>query len=256
MALQASKAKVSALIKDRPAEIYIRWAWKRLKGIPIPLDNVRNEIYDRQAFEIMSRVLDEDSNAIDVGCHLGSYLRKLFEFAPRGTHFAFEPIPPMAAALREQFPSVNLFEMALSDKVGSAEFFYFLDKPALSGLARRNDVTSGAQAKRIDVRVAPLDSLIPAHTPIHFMKIDVEGAEGLVLSGAKDLIGRDRPFILFEHGRNSSAHFGWTSEALFDFLTAQCGLKVSRVEDWLNERSPLTKLEFAKPGGWYFLAHP
>jgi hypothetical protein len=61
---QAS-AKVSALIKDTPAEIYIRWAWKRLK-VSIPLDNVRNEIYDRQAFEIMSRVLDGDSNGIDV----------------------------------------------------------------------------------------------------------------------------------------------------------------------------------------------
>src|SRR5450755_3532556 len=127
MALRSAKAKARALIKGTPVEAYLLWGWKRSRGIHIPFDNVRNEIYDRQAFEIMSRVLAEDSNGIDVGCHHGEYLRKILELAPRGTHFAFEPIPPMAVALRQQFPSVDVFEMALSDKAGTAEFFYFLD---------------------------------------------------------------------------------------------------------------------------------
>ena len=76
------------------------------------------------------------------------------------------------------------------------------------------------------------------------------------MSGASRLIIRNRPFILFEHGRKSSAHFGWPSEQLYDFLTARCGLRVSRVEDWLNGRRPLAREDVQPPAAAIFLAHP
>lgn len=253
--LHAAKAGVRSLIKDTRVEPYLWWCWKRSRGIRIPMDNVRNEIYDRQGFEIIERVLDADSNGIDIGCHEGEYLRRLLEVAPHGRHFAFEPIPSMAAALAERFPQVDVFQMALSDNEGNAEFFYFPDKPALSGLARRNERTDDTKSERIEVRVASLDTVVPSEMVIRFIKIDVEGAEGQVLTGAKKLIAKNHPFILFEHGGSSSRHFGWTSEALYDFLTEQCGLLVSRVGDWLTGARPLTRQEFGHSGGWYFLAH-
>ena len=62
----------------------------------MPFDLIKNEIYDRQACELMSRVLSADSNCVDVGCHQGQFLREFLKYAPRGRHFAFEPLPHLA----------------------------------------------------------------------------------------------------------------------------------------------------------------
>jgi len=61
----------------------------------------KNRLYDIQTLEIMKRVLREDSNCVDVGCHQGSILREMLRLAPKGTHFAFEPLPGMYEGLRE-----------------------------------------------------------------------------------------------------------------------------------------------------------
>lgn len=250
------KVNVRAVVKDSPVEPYLVWCWKHLRGIDIPWDNVRNEIYDRQGFEIVRRVLDENASGIDIGCHKGEYLRRFIEVAPRGHHLAFEPIPAMAASLAERFSGVRVFQMALSDREGTAEFFHFPTNPALSGLARGGERTERLEAQRIDVRVAPLDAVIPQDTVIRLIKIDVEGAEGLVLAGASKLIARHRPFILFEHGKRASMRFGWSSGAVYDMLTGKFGLRVSRVGDWLTGRLPMTRREFEGTSDWYFLAHP
>ncbi len=255
MDLRTAKARARALIKDTRVEPYLWWCWKQSRGIRIPIDNVRNQIFDRQGFEIIERILAADSAGIDIGCHAGEYLRMMLKTAPRGRHFAFEPIPQMAAALQENFPNVEVFQMALSDREGTTEFFYFADHPALSSLARREEVSS-AQPERIEVRVASLDTVVPPEIAIRFIKIDVEGAEGPVLTGASQLIAKHRPYILFEHGRTASAHFGWSSEDLYDYLSGPCSFQVSQVGDWLKGRRPLTKQEFGSASGWYFLAHP
>ena len=89
------------------------------------------------------------------------------------------------------------------------------------------------------------------------MKIDVEGAEGLVISGALETIKRDKPYIVLEHGEDSSLLFGMSSEDIYDMLVTQCGLGLSLLPNWLSKKRPLTKREFlSQRGCWYFLAHP
>lgn len=65
----------------------------------------KNLLYDIQTFEVMKRVLREDSNCVDVGCHKGNILRLMMHLAPKGTHFAFEPLPKMYQELLESFGS-------------------------------------------------------------------------------------------------------------------------------------------------------
>src|SRR5437867_2636421 len=125
---------VKEFIKDRKIEPFARWLVKRSRGIRMPLDLVKNEIYDRQALEVVQRVLAEDSNCVDVGCHKGEFLRQFLKYAPGGLHWAFEPIPTLAQRLRNEFPSARVFEVALSDKAGRAIFYIVPDAPALSGL--------------------------------------------------------------------------------------------------------------------------
>ena len=61
----------------------------------------KNRLYDMQTLAIMKRILQEDSNCVDIGCYQGSILREILRFAPKGTHFALEPLPRMLPRLAE-----------------------------------------------------------------------------------------------------------------------------------------------------------
>ena len=245
------------MIKDRGIEPYTRWLVKRSRGIRMPFDLVKDEIYDRQAFEVMSRVLSPESCCVDIGCHKGQFLAEYLRCAPKGIHFAFEPIPHLYEQLCKDFDSARIFNYALSDKSGETSFYILPDKLALSGLNRRETIQKELPRQKISVRTERLDEVIPADTKVDFIKIDVEGAEGLVISGALDTIKRDKPFIVLEHGESSSLMFGVSSEDIYDMLVTQCGLRLSLFPDWLSQKQPLTRHEFtSQKGCWYFLAHP
>ena len=63
-----------------------------------------------------------------------------------------------------------------------------------SGSASAVLVESGAGMDGIDVECAPLDELF-AKRRISFLKLDIEGAEPEALTGAREVIARDRPTI-------------------------------------------------------------
>ncbi len=146
----------------------------------------RNQQYDAAAQRIYNRVIKSDSNCIDIGCHKGEILDQFLKFAPRGSHFAFEPIPAMFQKLQEKYshhPNVHLFDCALSDHTGSATFQYVSNAPAYSGLRQRRYDISAPQIIPIDVKLNRLDDVIPENVSVGLIKIDVEGAEYEVLMG-------------------------------------------------------------------------
>lgn len=247
---------IKNIIKDKKVEPFARWLVKWSRGIHMPFDLVKNEIYDRQAVEVIERVLKKDSNCIDVGCHEGQFLKHFMKSAPQGSYYAFEPIPKLAASLADQFPSVHVFPYALSNESGEAIFYVIPESPALSGLDRRDFLAPAKSRDEIKVRVERLDDIIPLDVNIDIIKIDVEGAEGLVISGGIETIRRNAPYIILEHGSLSSAAFGISSSDIYDLLTGHCGLKLSLLPSWLNGRAVLTKQEFIAADEWYFLAHP
>lgn len=243
-------------IKDTQAEPYARWLIKRSRGIRMPFDLVINEIYDRQAAELIERVLRDDSNAIDIGCHKGQFLRLFLQHAPKGHHFAFEPIPHMAKSLQAEFSSVDVYNHALGNMQGEAVFYVISDSPALSGLNARIFIDPDKPRQEIVVPVERLDSMIPHDVKIDLIKIDVEGAEGLVIEGAIETIKRNKPYIIFEHGGTSSSVFGYSSADIYDLLVERCGLNISLLNNWLHGGPSISKQAFTNSGHWYFIAHP
>lgn len=223
----------------------------------MPFDLVKDEISDRQAFEIIRHVVSPESCCIDIGCHKGQFLAEYMRCSPKGHHYAFEPIPGLFEELCESFSSAEIYNYALSDKSGEVSFYVIPDAPALSGMSRRETIRKELPREEITARTERLDEVIPEYTKIDFIKIDVEGAEGLVISGAMDTITRNKPYIVFEHGLSSSLMFGTRSDEIYDMLVTQCGLAISLLPDWLSKMRPLTRKEFlSQRGCWYFLAHP
>ena len=221
--------------------------------------------YDAQTLEVMKRVLQQDSNAVDVGCHQGAILRHILRVAPGGTHFAFEPLPTMYQELVRAFggrPNVRLYDIALSDITGSATFQHVVSNPAFSGLHKRQYDRPEEQVTQIVVHTDLMDRVIPSEMPIHFIKVDVEGAELQVFRGAIETMRRNRPTVVFEHGLGGADYFGTAPELVYDVLVEQCQLRLYLMSDWLADAvaPPLSREvfreQFLTHKNYYFMARP
>ena len=146
----------------------------------------------------MKRELKRDSDCLDVGASEGQFLTEMSRIASRGEHVAWEPVPEFAVKLRDNFPEAHIHEAALCDRNGYGEFQVSLDDPRWSGL-RARPTPSGDRYKALIVRYERLDDALPPQVSPRFIKLNVEGAEELVLRGGMETIRRHRPTIVFEH---------------------------------------------------------
>ncbi len=168
---------------------------------------------------ILASALRSDATYVDVGANRGQILREAVRVAPRGRHIAFEPIPTVAADLARAFPGVDCRQMALGARPEAAEFCHFRNLEGWSGLQRSPEVSDErGNPEYITVTVSTLDAEIGDRTPC-VVKIDVEGAELGVLEGARTLITRAKPVIVFEHVAAAAQLYGASSGALWDQLS-------------------------------------
>lgn len=217
--------------------------------------------YDRLTLKIMRRVIGPGVNCVDIGSHDGDVLKKCIELAPKGRHFAFEPVPEYFERLDRVYGrKATVLPYALSDKSGTSVFHFVRNAPAYSGLKKRKYAVRSPEVKQIDVEVRRLDDLIAEPMKTGFIKIDVEGAELQVIKGAVNLIRRSSPVIVFEFGLGASDYYDAGPEDMYQVLTGQCGLKVSLLSSFVEGGRSLTEDQFNRhyhqKTAYYFVAHP
>lgn len=229
-----------------------------LKLSPIPLS--KNHKYDLLTRKIITN-LPNSSNCIDVGCYKGEILDLMKNAAPTGRHFGIEPIPSQFEFLSRKYSQVancSIINIAASDTKGVSEFNYVTSNPSYSGLLKRDYDRPNEIDTTIEVKTDLLDNVIPQDILIDLIKIDVEGAELLVLEGAINLIRKSKPMVIFEHGIGASNHYGATPTKLFDFFD-KVSMKVSTLDKYLSNKKSLTREEFEKQYldrlNYYFIAH-
>lgn len=172
--------------------------------------------------------LAEEAMYVDVGANRGQVLREAVRLAPRANHLAFEPIPALARELQEEFPRVEVRAKAIGARPERARFCHFTTLDGWSGLQRNPAVSDQQGAPQyIDVEVSTLDAELEGRRPA-VVKIDVEGAELAVLEGARGLLERARPLVIFEHVPAAAAIYGHDPGRLWDLL-AQAGYRITSV---------------------------
>ncbi len=159
---------------------------------------------------VQGRIRLEGAVGWDVGAHFGYHSLAL---AAQGAQVvAFEPNALNAARLRENLARnpqlaarVRLRPEALSDREGTLEFVQSTDLEETSSGSHLAAGTPPAgelayeRFQRVAVTCARADALIAAgEPPPTVMKVDVEGAEVLVLEGARELLRRHKPLLLVE----------------------------------------------------------
>jgi FkbM family methyltransferase len=146
----------------------------------------------------LPRLVNPGDTCIDCGANQGIYSLCLAMLVGNTGHvIAVEPQPYATrrirlSALYNGFDQIVVVEAAISDLPGFADLHIF-DELVSAGLNR-----TGGQVLR--VKTTSIDHLSEVFSlkKISFIKLDVEGAELDALRGAKRVIARDKPAIIFE----------------------------------------------------------
>ena len=171
--------------------------------------------------------LRPDMTFVDVGANLGELTLLAAKRLTRGRVLTFEPVPHIFEQLSRNLElnnlsNVSLFNMGLFDKTDLLPMYITPDNnfgtinegvPTLFStgrdreemtvpLRRFDDVAGECGLQRLDV-----------------MKIDVEGAELMVLLGAETYIRRFRPVIITEMSETNFQRAGYTSKNLMNYLS-------------------------------------
>lgn len=156
---------------------------------------------------LMQTFLRQNDLVFDVGGNHGEWSTFALGYQPSIQIMAFEPVPPVFEDLKiilGDYSNVQLFNYALSDKIGVTSFFYYPEADGLSGFYYR-EVLRGDHPDPliIEVEEQTLDFFCEKNgiKEIDFIKIDTEGAEWKILQGAHGLLkNRKIRAIQFEYG--------------------------------------------------------
>jgi FkbM family methyltransferase len=154
-------------------------------------------------------LLHDDEFIVDVGANIGLTVQRLLSLSIRSKIIAFEPSPRNLCLLKRNIAffksrDITIVECAVSNHTGEAVFSENIGHGGLSKLGLLEYSSSSApylwtKAQNIRVQTVTLDDYFMQNnsrpfTPT-FIKIDVEGAGGLVLEGATELLYAYRPTL-------------------------------------------------------------
>jgi FkbM family methyltransferase len=161
--------------------------------------------YEREEIAFVRKVVKRGDTVVDVGAHIGFFTMQLASIVgSTGRVFAFEPFDANADLL-EQSIAENRFgdrivfaRAAVGASTGTATLTFppeTLNSGGAYLLRGGTDALPGNLRKTVPL--VALDD-VALTRPVRFIKMDVEGAEPHVVTGARRMLREDRPLLLSE----------------------------------------------------------
>ena len=183
--------------------------------------------YESVETAFVQRYVKRGMAAVDVGANLGWFTVHLAQLvAAEGRVDAFEPRYDLLELLNKTIAENRLsnvathnFALAAQNSHGQVIWSVHDANPGGTNLVASDFVAPGITAQPIAVRT--LDACI-SHR-VHFIKLDVEGAELLVFKGAERILVKDRPLILVEINPSNLMRTSGVSAAEFGQFVEKWG---------------------------------
>ena len=193
-----------------------------LEGYRLQLDLIKTEpwvasywlgTHEPEVQTILPQIVRPGMVVYDIGSHIEYFALMFSHLAGHdGRVFAFEPDDANLARVRRNIDlndveNIIPVHAALPDRCGTA----WLVHGGFSGAHRVGEKQGQPSPSGAEVAILTVDSFAkgePRRFP-HLLKIDVEGAEGKVLLGARDVLHEHRPLVVCEiHKRSSGEETG------------------------------------------------
>jgi FkbM family methyltransferase len=157
---------------------------------------------------VFLKLLKKGDIVLDVGGNIGDYCCTFSEIVgSSGYVYTFEPVPPTILILQETLRTrcvrnVTLVPNAVSNTPGAIEIHMPGDdhaRPAIH-VSERESWDDEEHVRTFSCNAVTLDGFVRemALGKVDFIKIDVEGAEHLVLEGAKEVLKAKSPVLFLE----------------------------------------------------------
>jgi FkbM family methyltransferase len=164
-----------------------------------------------EAAAAFTRLVPGKKRIFDIGANWGFYVLLAHKHRDADCQIiAFEPHPRSARELQtqitlNQIANATVVQSALSDQDGAIEF---VDTGSAIGQKMAAVDNYFTTARRIRVPAMSLNTAVDRFGAPDLIKLDVEGAENLVLTGGRDILTRYRPTLIVEvHGPERSNDF-------------------------------------------------
>jgi FkbM family methyltransferase len=185
--------------------------------------------YDKALHRYIDRMVRPGMTCFDAGANIGAVTTHLAKnVGPAGQVHAFEPVPSVRARLeknvtrngRERIVSVH--PLALSNVTGHAELAAAAIDADNQGLASLVAHENERLIQSLTVQTVTLDDFVAERgiDRIDFMKIDIQGAEILLVEGGRQTLTTLAPDLILEVSPDDMAGIGKTSKDLLATLEA------------------------------------
>ena len=162
-----------------------------------------SEPYEPELTAAIERAVQPGWSCADVGAHVGNITETLVRLVgAQGRVVAFEAHPTNAEQLSDRFRharTVEVVNAAVSDGTAESIALYAgRHDNSTEWNVLGHDVAGTPTRRVLEVPAVSLDGWFSPGEPLQFVKIDVEGAEGLVLAGMRRLLREARPVLAVE----------------------------------------------------------
>lgn len=177
---------------------------------------------------------------LDVGANHGKFARAFAKLHGGNVEvWAFEPFTynyTLLESVTAGLGNVRVFRVGLSDSVGSVDLFVPFKRKSkriapgsahigLKEGAEKQEVLgthTAPDVARVTIQTERLDDLVAREKPssVDFLKVDVEGAEGLVFRGGRETLARFKPAVYCELMPGCPENVGMTVEGVIHELTS------------------------------------
>jgi len=186
-----------------PPAKFLTWTLKKNKKLFTLLVTATLRFGERYELSIFRKLLRKGMVVVDIGANVGLYTFEASRaVGKKGKVIAFEPDPynfeVLSLRLKNwRFKNVTVVNKALSDTKGQTKLFIDKFSPGGHSFSSEN-LYSGKSS--VEVPTIRLDDFLDEAgiEKVDVIKIDVQGAEGLVFEGAEKTLKNGRASVLME----------------------------------------------------------
>jgi FkbM family methyltransferase len=179
-------------------------------------------IYEADVLMFLQKLARRGTYIFDVGANIGLMAIPVLKNCPDCTVISFEPSPSSLPYLRRTVFGSGfadrwiVVEKALADREGELDFTVGRPQDSLYEGFRSSGRLPDSRMVKVLVSTLNVEWARLGRPDVSIIKIDVEGAESLVLEGAADLLNTCRPYLVVEWYADHLKSFGVLAEELLN----------------------------------------
>jgi FkbM family methyltransferase len=168
--------------------------------------NIAKGCYEPDMTDLVQKTVKPGMNCLDVGANLGYFSVVIAKLVGRhGSVHSFEPFPANYDLLLRNIKEnsvdgiVNPKQLAAYDRGDEGSLFFRADAMNDNfGSMFVSDQVQDGHLQSSSISRVRIDDAVPQNLPIHFVKMDVEGAELPALKGMSGILERYHPTVAIE----------------------------------------------------------